>query len=265
MNNFCRSCEKLLVDSVRDRLLDFYSSYREYPAFQNEANKGDLWNPILHELNTRIKTASNTISILELGAGCSGLYKYLQSHRNRLIYHSHDVTPVNRAFLEKVSDAVFIGDPQFISGKYDIICSTFVWEHVSSPHMLLDHLYKLLTPGGCLLIISPRYDFPFYLSPSCRNRSWIQRFLLSILLCVRRLRVHISGNADFLIDLRPAVLELPFYRDADAIHWVSWFDLRASLPQGYKLSRLSFPASGFRERFWKRFLLLGAKIRNEKV
>ena len=83
----------------------------------------------------------------------------------------------------------------------------------------------MLKPGESLLLFAPRYDLPFYLSPSSRNLSSAQQFLLSLRLLLIRLRSRLRRRPAFLIDTSPACLDRPFRRDEDAIHWVSKHDL----------------------------------------
>ncbi len=45
-------------------------------------------------------------------------------------------------------------------GKFDIIYSNSVWEHVRHPYAMLEKSYQLLNPGGCLLLSANLYRGP---------------------------------------------------------------------------------------------------------
>jgi SAM-dependent methyltransferase len=139
-----------------------------------------------------------------------------------------DVTAANVAHLEQVADAVLIAplqDGDLHPASFDIIFSTHCFEHVARPEQLLYTLLGLLKPGGSLLLFAPRYDLPFYLSPSSGNLSSVQRFLLSLRLLLIRFASRLRRRPAFVIDTSPACLDRPFRRDEDAIHWVSNHDL----------------------------------------
>lgn len=139
-----------------------------------------------------------------------------------------DVTATNEFYLHQVGDAVLIAPLQqgvLPEASYDIIFSTHCFEHVAQPELLLQTLLGLLKPGGSLLLFAPRYDLPFYLSPSSGNLNSGQLLLLSLRILLIRLLSRLRRRSSFLIDTSPACLDRPFRRDADAIHWVSKHDL----------------------------------------
>jgi SAM-dependent methyltransferase len=136
-----------------------------------------------------------------------------------------------------------------------------VWEHITNPCSVIEHLINILNPGGSIFIASPRYDFPFYLSPSAKHLSVVNKIRIGIWLQWRRLLVLFGDSPDFLIHCDPAVFHLPWFRDADAVHWVSLWDLKRFLPKNLQIERLHIPVKGFRSRIWENFLLLFVRIR----
>jgi 2-polyprenyl-3-methyl-5-hydroxy-6-metoxy-1,4-benzoquinol methylase len=113
--------------------------------------------------------------VLEFGAGCTGFGNFINELRKQVIFDVQDITPLNKKYLETSANNVYIGDIEKIKDKYDIIFSTFVWEHICTPNKTLNHLLSLLQVSGSLFIASPRYDLPFYLSPSCNHMHAIVR------------------------------------------------------------------------------------------
>jgi SAM-dependent methyltransferase len=251
------------VTELRQRLDSFYSSTKDYTAFHEANSKPEFWQPIKANIQDIIEQ-TGSCRILEFGAGCTGFGDYLQALRQLVIFDVQDVTASNEKYLLTQADHVYIGDVCNINNQYDIIFSTFVWEHITNPKAVINHLLNLLNTGGSLFIVSPRYDFPFYLSPSAKHLSLIQRFYISIWIQWRRLLVLSGGEPDFLLHFEPAILYCEWFRDADAIHWVSLWDLKRHLPTYIKLERLRIPVTGFRSKIWEEFLLLFVRIHKPK-
>lgn len=245
---------------VRSALDEFYSKTQEYDAFQEPNSQPVFWQPIKDAIKLHLEK-TGSCNILEFGAGCTAFGDYLQEIRHLVKFDVQDVTVSNREYLLTQADNVHICDLCTIEKKYDIIFSTFVWEHITNPRSVIDHLLGLLNPGGSIFIASPRYDFPLYLSPSVKHLSKLERFKIALWLQWRRLLVLFTGHPDFLIHFSPAVFHRPWFRDADAIHWVSLWDLKSHLPKNIELERLRIPTIGFSSKIWEKYLLLFVKIR----
>ncbi|MBV2350352.1 class I SAM-dependent methyltransferase [Synechococcus sp. HK05] len=174
------------------------------------------------------------MAILEFGCGRSGfptwLRQQLGSDATSLVNITcQDVTATNEAYLQQVADQVLIAPlvrGVLHPGSFDLIFSTHCFEHVARPEALLHTCISLLKPGGALLLFAPRYDLPFYLSPSCVNLPPVSRLLLGLRLLLIRWFTRLRRKPAFVIDTAPACLDRPFVRDADAIHWVSAHDVQ---------------------------------------
>ena len=153
-----------------------------------------------------------------------------------------DVTATNQTYLHQVADQLLIAplaEGVLSPACFDLIFSTHCFEHVARPEALLQTCISLLKPGGALLLFAPRYDLPFYLSPSSVNLPSVSRLLLGMRLLLIRLFTRLRCKPAFVIDTAPACLDRPFVRDSDAIHWVSEYDLKLfSRRHGLRLSRL---------------------------
>ncbi|MDB5321129.1 MAG: hypothetical protein JWN40_2760 [Phycisphaerales bacterium] len=244
---------------LRQKLDQFYDSAADYASFEAPSEKPEFWGPIREEAS-RILQSKGQCDILEFGAGRTSFGTFLGELRRDIRYHVQDVTARNSDHLRTQADSVHIGDVRTISAAYDVIFSTFVWEHITTPKAVLDHLLSLLKPGGSLFIISPRYDFPFYISPSGRHYGRLRQLQVGIWLLWRRMRVWAGGDADFLIHLNPALLHRPWFRDADAIHWASWWDLVRYLKGKFVLRRHRLVVSGLSHWLWAKYLLLFVQI-----
>jgi SAM-dependent methyltransferase len=249
--------ESAAATLLRGRMKNFYDSITNYDAFSEASQQRAFWGPIVTEIEAR--AGSERCRVLEFGAGRTGFAEFLGSLRSRVEFHVQDVTVANRDYLDGQAERVWIGDIEQIEGQFDVIFSTFVWEHLASPKRALLHLLKLLTPTGCLVLASPRYDVPGYIPPSARRLDRAKRFALSAWLAWRRLRVLLGARPDFLIHYAPACLSGPWFRDADAIHWVSRFDLKMVEPS-FEVRTLRIPTNGIKHYLWARAALLFVRI-----
>lgn len=244
---------------LRRRLDSFYETSKDYTAFHEANYQPDFWQPIKNTIEACVKR-QNQCRVLEIGAGRTGFNSYIEDIRSHVIFDVQDVTAANQEYLSTHADLIYIGDIQEIEQKYDVIFSTFVWEHITNPKATLDCLLNLLNPGGSIFIASPRYDLPFYLSPSSKHLSNLEHFQTSIWLLFRRLKVILGGQPDFFIHLDPCLFYQDWFRDTDAIHWVSMYDLKKYLPKHFKFYRLRIPARGIKGKIWESFLLMFVEI-----
>jgi SAM-dependent methyltransferase len=248
------------VGDLRRAMDAFYSRPVGYIAFEAPSQQAPFWAPIITDIAQRI-SQSSSCRILEFGAGRTGFPGHLGELRGQVHVSAQDVTSSNIEYLHSCCDQVFIGDINQVEGQFDVIFSTFVWEHMTSPAASLQHLQRLLAPGGTLYIASPRYDCCFYVPPSARNYSFSTQFRLSVMLVLRRLAVRLGGPPDFLIHTDPAVLKMPWYRDADAVHWVSRGDIRRAVGAGWDIEDIPMQVNGLRAMVWIHFMLLFVRIR----
>ena len=151
----------------------FYNTGSEYTALESPSEqkpcRKNIWGKI-----KQLITEGREVRVLEMGARRSGFGIFLlkQGLRDSCIWVAQDVTVQNKEWLEVNADEIFLGDIEtfIIDGEYDIVFSTFVLEHVVNPSDHLKRLAKLVKPAcGILFIFCPRYDLPFYLTPSSRH------------------------------------------------------------------------------------------------
>lgn len=243
---------------LRERLDDFYRNTESYDAYLEGSHAPEFWDVIKTRIDDVLKR-SGTCAVLEVGAGRSGFGPYLGENRSRITYSVQDVVAANLEYLEQVADHVVVGPVQALSGQYDIVLMTFVLEHMTDPEAALRHLASLLTPDGRIFSVSPRYDNPFYVPPSARHLPLVDRIRLMGRITVSRAHTAVSGRGRFLIHLRPAVLEVPWYRDADAIHWPSKYDLLTmGLPM--VMHAPTQPQQSWKYRTWAKTCLLFVEL-----
>lgn len=255
------------VVALQEELNRFYYAPPKYTSFEHDMQMlPDYWHPIVAEIRRRVAGGqqSQLIRVLEFGAGKTGFGTFVGDLRSAIRFEVQDITAHNRSYLESHADQVHICDLSQINGPYDVILSTFVYEHICNPRQTLEHLLSIMAPGGTMFIAAPRYGMPLYIPPSARHYSRIKQYAISGWLALQRIMARIDRKPRFLIHLDPAVLRVPWYRDADAIHWVSLHDIHLATPFGYTCRRVRLKATTWRYWVWEVFLLAYVRIDRKK-
>lgn len=252
------------ISELRARLDAFYAGTTAYDAFNTPPVYDGPWVIVRSEVERQL-TKHPRCRVLEFGAGLSDFGNQVRDLRPRLELVAQDVTDRNRAYLLERFDTVHAGSLHNLQGPFHVIFSTYVWEHVSDPKATLDHLLNMLVPGGSLFIFCPRYDMPGYFPPSGRHLPIARRVLLGCRLAAKRAAVILGAKPAFIIHAEPAVLSQKWYRDADAIHWASYWDLKRALPPGYSMKRVGEGALGLKQRLLDRLLKVCAQITKPEI
>ena len=242
--------------SLRTSLDQFYHRTQSY-IWEQEVTDHAKWFSLMDPWLTRGAGHGKTLRVLELGAGRSTFCEHIKSRRDRIEYHVQDVTDTNCAYLSKVADGVTIGDVSNVQGTYDVVFSTFVFEHVSAPSGFLEQVDRLLNPGGVHVLVCPRYDFPGYVCPSFRHLPRTRQLVISSWLAYSRIATRFDRQPRFWINADPAVFHRPWFRDADAVHIVSRLDVEQwHVDRHYDVQRLLPPCTNWREWFYTRHMVL---------
>ncbi|MCA0231210.1 MAG: class I SAM-dependent methyltransferase [Bacteroidetes bacterium] len=253
-------------DFLEKQLRIFYENATDYEAFNEISDQSNCWNNILPEIINKLKRQEK-VRILEIGAGRSGFGKFLSRHniRSDVYWIAQDVTTQNKSWLKTESNEVYIGHIEELlsNRKFDIIFSTFVFEHVTNPNMHLEKLNSLLNDDGSIYIFCPRYDLPGYLCPSSRHLHFSKKMFFLLKCFFYRLKTLITQQPSFLLQTDLAAFHRPFSRDSDAVHWVSSLDLRFwALNHKLKVINLKFGNPIFFTKDWfvKKWLICAVKI-----
>lgn len=242
---------------LAEKLRRFYEETPDYLAFHAPSHQIRLWTHVSRRIRAKLGASPDgKVRILEAGAGRSGLAQFLEAEglRERVHLHAQDVTSQNVPWLRDHFEGVTVGPLADVPGTFDIVLSSYVLEHVSSPVDFLESLWGKVAGGGALLLTCPRYDVPFYLPRSADHLPAARRLRLSIGLMGRRAWTWLTGRPAWLVHRDPAVFHLPFFRDRDAVHWVSWYDLRAWWPD---MRRLPLDYRGIKDGIRIRLLTVG--------
>jgi len=233
---FCLSKEER--ETLAERLRKFYDSTSDYVVFQNPSQHEQPWEFLVQEARERIRRdGEKRVRILEVGAGRSGLARYLsaQNLREKVYLHAQDVTLANQGWLKEEFNEVTIGDLKEVKGSFDLVISTYVFEHTVDPAGFLKAMWERTVPGGVIYLFCPRYDLPFYLPRAADHLGVTSKLIIGVYVQWRRLWTRITSRPAWLVQKDPAVFHLPFFRDRDAVHWASWWDIRVRFPHAKKL------------------------------
>jgi len=113
-----------------------------------------------------ISALSSNRSVLEIGAGRRPLFSQSQLVENRIDYTANDIDPNQLAAMpERLPAMAFDASkavPQQLEGRFDLIFSKMVQEHVSGTLEFYKNIAYMLRPGGVALHFHPvLYAFPF--------------------------------------------------------------------------------------------------------
>ena len=250
------------VVELRSRLDAYYQSASDYVDFEKVNEKPAFWKPVIERARS-IAAESGRCDILEIGSGMTGFPHALDGDLEGISFSAQDVTSRNEEHLRSVAKKVYIGDLSEITDQFDVIFSTFVFEHITSPKATLQHMLGLLKPGGSIFIACPRYGFPLYMPPSARHYGRLKRLRVMTSFLARRMRAWVTGKPAFVIHTDPAILTQPFYIDADAVHWPCIRDIRQSLPHGYSLRQVKLDIRGLVGLLYRKLMLISVEIRKD--
>ena len=248
-----------LTNELRARMDSFYQSTQEYSAFQEINDLPDQWRYVRAAVEAVLEKKP-ICRVLEFGAGKSGFARFMQDLKPSLHYTAQDITRSNEEHLTQAADAVHFSTIGELEGEFDIIFSTFVFEHISNPRHTLEKLLSSRAMGGKLFIFCPRYDIPFYLSHSADHYSAPQRLGISVWLVCARLWACLTRHPLFLVHTDPAIFHLPVYRDRDAIHWTSLWDLEAFFRRRGRIERLKLASGSTKDWIVKNLLQINVGI-----
>jgi SAM-dependent methyltransferase len=119
--------------------------------------------------------------LLEIGAGRRPLLTPGEIERGNIYYTANDIMPAELDFIPfPVETAVFdsCGEvPAKCAGRFDVICSKMVQEHVSNGETFYRNILKLLAAGGVALNFHPT----LYCPPFLINRAFPERMTRTLL------------------------------------------------------------------------------------
>ena len=124
------------------------------------ASKGTSSDPVYRTVLTLLATLNRTGDLLEFGAGTGNLIRQLLEAGYKGTMTGADILP--RPDHLPPSVRWIQGDLNFpvsaADSTFDVIVSTEVIEHLENPRAVFREFYRLLRPGGTLLVTTPNQE-----------------------------------------------------------------------------------------------------------
>lgn len=255
---FSSQLSKVVLNTLKNRMMLFYKT--DPYDFPRESESQAIIFDVFFDILLKKVQRGRHCKVLEIGAGGSTFGNYLEAKniRDYVEYTAQDVMDRNIVHLKRVADSVIISDFDKVCGHFDVVFSTFVFEHLVEPKAYLNKVDSLLTSEGVHIIICPRYDFPGYICPSLRHLSVLKMLLFDAFKLTTLVAARIIKRFDdFLINTEPAMLYSSWRTDSDAVNIVleplvaNWFK-----NNGYTIDSRRKKFTGFKDWIQAKFLLL---------
>lgn len=133
---------------------------RHFPDFPAVRRPGaDQWlyaESVRSEAERRVVHAeAQLVEILDFGCG-RGAVEIFDFQREGVRVSGTDVDPIGGTNPNLTEFRRFDGRVlPFEDGRFDIVCSAHVLEHVAEPDAVLSEIHRVLKPGGCFIAITP--------------------------------------------------------------------------------------------------------------
>lgn len=225
------------LERLNDRMSQFYAQASEASYWETSEATNEEWHPISHKFHHYLRNliAPND-KVVDFGCGSAHPARHLGNpQRYTGIDWGEKQTKINQL---NYPDADFICSDIYttplLENSVDWAVSFYVLEHCVWPQKMLDEMYRVVRPGGCVAIICPNcrpHMMPsmwsgLTASPSVRKK--IQRFNIpDVILHVLDKKLFFPNycrsshleKGEFLIYSEPACLYSDWRPDTDAVYW----------------------------------------------
>lgn len=160
----CKSCELVFIKPLlsESELNELYP--QNYYAYQDFKDKSSLLQRInrrfVLKIGTRDPKFEKPGKMLDVGCG-SGKFLYSQREKGWETY-GVEVSKAAAEFGRKAAGLDIFGgnlvDAAFESNTFDYVRSNHSFEHITNPGEVLDEVYRILKPGGKLMIGVPNIN-----------------------------------------------------------------------------------------------------------
>ena len=246
---------------LRHAMLRFYYSDGSYYERAASSDKARFYAEVVSATGLSHKKGA---AVLELGVGTPSFPAYCPARGIVIDYECQDVVPWTRNACRPVDlvpkEAFHHGDflELRFGRRYELVFSTFMWEHVVRPKRFAEKIQDLVSPGGYAVFINPKYDFPLYVNPAMRHFPFhkILAFKLKTSVAV----LVGPGRPQFNMIGTPRCLVESYERDYDGVHNVLERDLDLTF-SGWRKIRLRPKLTSLRGRIFERLILLAVAYR----
>lgn len=126
----------------------------------SQSSKGTSSNAVVHAACTALHAVEPTSTLLDFGAGIGDLIKQLEAEGWTGPITGADLFPSPVDLPEKVTwiQADLNHPLPLPDQSFDCIVSTEVIEHLENPRAMVRELFRLLRPGGLLVLTTPNQE-----------------------------------------------------------------------------------------------------------
>jgi SAM-dependent methyltransferase len=237
---------------LQTALVNYYSHTEEYYGNSGNGMSTPNWsdpNQLGHKRIVEIAHAAK--KVLEIGCGNADIVRVFPNlaarytgvdFSTRLLSSNRVAVPSAR--FEKLESS---GKLSFGRGEFDFIFSTFVIEHAVHPAEFLDECFRVLAPGGKLIILCPNFAGTGTISsqrlgfgPDIGSQKWAKgRYWDALVtgwdakvrmrLACALVRLRNRRRPQFVINTRPTCFTDPFRPDVDAVYLTDEHEIRTYL------------------------------------
>lgn len=144
--------------------IDHYAKDAEAFDYYEEYNEGvtRFEQKRLHEMIVS-KVPKNAENILDMGCGNAWVAGYFLKQNKKVVSADIGITNIDKA-LQKYPSQNHYGlladafDLPLAESSFDVIIAAEIMEHVPSPSAFMESLYRVLKPGGTIIITTPYHE-----------------------------------------------------------------------------------------------------------
>ncbi|MBN1954488.1 MAG: class I SAM-dependent methyltransferase [Anaerolineae bacterium] len=138
------------------------------------------WRPATHVYRDVVAARLRpSIRILDLGCGRGGILEQLYPQVGRAVGVDPDrVSLCDHRIAGFPLACAFAAALPFPAGAFDLICCSWVLEHLAQPAPALAEVSRLLAPGGRFVFVTPNRRHPLLWlnrSAACSRSGWVNR------------------------------------------------------------------------------------------
>ena len=137
--------------------LERQESYRRRYAAEHPG-----WRPATHVYRDRVAARlTPTARLLDLGCGRGGIVEELHDRAGWVVGIDPDMASLREHRLPSLPRACgWAGALPFPDGSFDLVCCSWVLEHLAEPERTVAEVARVLAPGGHFVFVTPNRRHP---------------------------------------------------------------------------------------------------------
>ena len=212
----------LRARELKNRLVDFWNTHPLY--WDALSTENSAASPMRERAASFIPDGSK---VLDVACG-SAANAYWMAGRCKYFGTDISQSGLRRASQPGLRLACADADQlPFASESFDAAISTFALEHSVNPVQMLREMRRIVRPGGCIVLLGPSWDLPFWYPNAIQSKT--RRHLWRLGYTAKRILGQIAGwlfgRLPFHRIDDPDALHRDFVCDADAVYVVWTYEV----------------------------------------